>query len=201
MEGRRVGLWSPDSAVDFQAFLKEHNLAVVSIPQSYTVNLFLSGGVEVASATWYNEYHIILNSGVNKEELNLFFLSDYGCDFPQDGIYVLEETIRRDPELCASFTDASIEGWKYAFTHPDEALNVVMNYIRKAHIPASRAHQKWMLEKMKDLVAPDNRYETMGVLSADRYESVAQMLKKQGEVSSISEFSTFYRFRRSHDTK
>ena len=39
---------------------------------------------------WYNEYHLILNAGVNPEELTTFPMADYGMNFPEDGIYCLE---------------------------------------------------------------------------------------------------------------
>ena len=55
------------------------------------------------SAMWYNEYHTILNSGLNADDLTLFFFSRLGLNFPEDGIYCMEETLREDPELCEAF--------------------------------------------------------------------------------------------------
>jgi len=60
------------------------------------VNLFLRDGVDVVSAMWYNEYHTIINSGLNPDELTTFFFHEHGLNFPEDGIYTLEETFKRD---------------------------------------------------------------------------------------------------------
>jgi NitT/TauT family transport system substrate-binding protein len=49
---------------------------------------------------WYNEYHTIINSGYDPEELNTFFFADYGLNFPEDGIYCSGELYRNNPEIC-----------------------------------------------------------------------------------------------------
>ena len=75
INGKKVGLWGGDLAIPPQAFFKKYGLQVKEIPQSYTVNLFLRDGVDITSAMWYNEYHTILNTGIDPEELNVFSLS------------------------------------------------------------------------------------------------------------------------------
>ena len=107
-------------------FFKKYNLQVKVIPQSFSVNLFLRDGVDVASAMWYNEYHTIINSGLNPDELTPFFFHEHGLNFPEDGIYTLEKTFKKDPALSCAFVKASIEGWLYAFSHPEEALDIVL---------------------------------------------------------------------------
>ena len=147
LQGRKVSLWD-DFKVQPLAFFRKNNLRVRIIPQTYTLNLFLRGGVDVASAMWYNEYHTIINAGIDPDELSVFFLKDEGLNLPEDGLYALEKTVKNDPDLAAEFVAASLEGWEYAFTHPDEALDIIMRYMRAAKIPANRMHQKWMLARM-----------------------------------------------------
>jgi NitT/TauT family transport system substrate-binding protein len=196
MNGKKVGLWGGLFEVQPRAFFKKYNLDVKTIRQSYSVNLFLRDGVDVASAMWYNEYHTILNSGLNPDELTAFFFHEHGLNFPEDGIYVLEETLDRDPDLCRAFQKASIEGWEYAFAHPQEALDIVMKNLKKAHIPATRVHQKWMLERMKDLILPaDASAIPMGTLLKEDYKRVAKGLMENGLIEEIPEFSSFYRGR------
>jgi len=142
---------------------------------------------------WYNEYHTILNAGINPEELTTFFYYDYGLNFPEDGIYTLERTRQQDPELCTAFVRASIEGWRYAFSHPEETLAIVMANLKKEHIPATLVHQKWMLERMQDLILPESGDHRMGTLLDSDYRRVAFGLRENGLIQSVPEFSTFYR--------
>ena len=190
MNGKRVSLWA-DFQVQALAFLRKYDLHVKIVPQTFTINLFLRGGVDVASAMWYNEYHTLLNAGLDEDELTTFFFDKYGLNFPEDGIYCLEETVKRDRELCSAFVQATIEGWKYAFAHPDESLDIVMKYVNEAHIGTNRVHQKWMLERMKDLISPQEAKTPMGLLREEDYDLVSRELKLQGMIKDITPFGNF----------
>ncbi len=192
--GKKVGLWGAVFQIQPRAFFRKYNLDVQVVPQSYSVNLFLRDGVDVASAMWYNEYHTILNCGLDPEELTTFFFHEHGLNFPEDGIYVLEETLQKNPQLCRAFVTASIEGWLYAFDHPDETIAIVMRNLEEAHIPATAVHQKWMLERMKDLMLPDDGEErSVGMLLPEEYHRVAMGLKSGGLIDTVPGFTSFYR--------
>lgn len=201
MNGKKVGLWGPIFQIQPRAFFKKYNLQVKVVRQSYSVNLFLRGGVDVASAMWYNEYHTILNSGLNPDELATFFFHEHGLNFPEDGIYTLEDIFNKDPELCKAFVTASIEGWRYAFAHPELALDIVLENLKREHIPARRVHQKWMLERMKDLILPSDLHLPMGILLIEDYHRVAKTLKATGFIKEIPEFTSFYRKCTAYDEK
>jgi NitT/TauT family transport system substrate-binding protein len=190
---KKVGLWGKIFQLQPRAFFKKYNLNVKIIPQSYSVNLFLRDGVEVASAMWYNEYHTIINSGYNPDELVTFFFYDYGLNFPEDGLYMLEKNYDKDPVMCASFVKASAEGWEYAFAHPGEALDIVLNYMSKAYVPANKVHQEWMLLKMKDLMVLDKNNKIQTGLLTDDYYRVAEELKLNKMINKIPDFNRFYK--------
>jgi NitT/TauT family transport system substrate-binding protein len=201
INGKKVGLWGSLFQIQPRAFFKKYGIKVKVIPQSYSVNLFLRGGVDVASAMWYNEYHTILNSGIDPEELTTFFFHEHGLNFPEDGIYVLEDTVKKDPDLCKAFVMASIEGWRYAFDYPEEALDVIMRNLKREHIPATRVHQKWMLEGMKSLILPEHAHIPMGRLLPEDYYRVAKGLEQNGLISRIPDFASFHRGCYAHDEK
>jgi len=202
MDGRKVGLWGPVFQIQPRAFFRKYDLNVRVVLQSFSVNLFLRDGVDVASAMWYNEYHTIMNCGINPDELTTFFFHEHGLNFPEDGIYVLEETYRKDPKLCAAFVLASIEGWRYAFDHPDEALAVTMRNLRREHIPTTMVHQRWMLERMRDLILAEGGEDAdMGGLLPQDYSKVARGLRSIGLIESVPRFTSFYKVIRESDEK
>lgn len=211
INGKKVGLWGDEFRVQPMAFFKEYGLDVRIVPQGDTINLFLRGGVDLASAMWYNEYHTILNSGIDPGELTVFFFFAYGMNFPEDGIYCMEDTYRNDPDLCCRFVKASLEGWRYAFDHPGEALDIVMKYVDERNIATDRSHQKWMLNRMKDVIFPapaeissndagirkvlweDPRFAVpMGVLSLDAFETAVTQLMGYGLIARAPSYSEFY---------
>ena len=191
LNGKKVGIW-PEFRVQPQAFFRKYGLDVTPVHQGATMNLFLRGGVAAASAMWYNEYHTLLNSGLNEDDLAPFFFDRHGLNFPEDGIYCLEETYRRNPNLCRDFVQASFEGWEYAFTHPEETLDVVMRHIRKANVGTNRVHQKWMLARMKDLILPPGGDTIRGHLKREDYLRVAGEMKQSGLIKEIPPYGVMY---------
>ncbi|MFZ2311004.1 MAG: ABC transporter substrate-binding protein [Methylobacter sp.] len=191
MDGKKVGMWEGYVSIPLRTLFAEHRIKVREVRQSHTVNLFLRGGIDVTSAMWFNEYHTILNSGIDPEELNVIFLRDQGMNFLEDGIYTMEKTLHKDPALAAAFVDASLEGWRYAFDHPDEALDIVIKHMREAHLPANRMHQKWMLERMRDLMKPVNPQGTPGYLMEQDYEDAGRTMQKNGLIRSYPDYNDF----------
>jgi NitT/TauT family transport system substrate-binding protein len=192
LNGKKVGLWGEDFQGQLDAFFHKYHLQVKPIPQGTTMNLFLRGGVAVASAMWYNEYHLILNAGLEAGEITTFPLADYGLNFPEDGLYCLEQTYQEKPRLCRNFVQASLAGWRYAFAHPKEALDIVMKYANAAHVPTNLVHQKWMLARMQDLFQPDGSQAPLGDLNRETYYRVAEVLRKSGVIKHIPDYAHFY---------
>jgi len=62
-----------------------------------------------------------------------------------------------------------------------------------ANIPANRVHQKWMLERMKDLISPQDNKTPIGILLKADFLRVAKELKENGFIKDIPEFESFYR--------
>jgi NitT/TauT family transport system substrate-binding protein len=190
---RKISLWGGDLAVAPRAFFDRHRLSVQSVPQSDTVNLFLRGGVQVASAMWYNEYHLILNAGVDADELTVFRLDGDGFNFPEDGLYTLAATIERDPALVDGFVRASLEGWDYAIAHPDEALDIVLARMREANLPANRVHQKWMLAQMAAVIRPGGTGAVTGLLKRNDLAGVVDELQRTELLQAVIGYDEFTR--------
>ncbi len=190
LKDRKIGLWGGEFRLLPEAFFRKYKLNPRIIPQGTTMNLFLRSGVDAASAMWYNEYHQLMNAGLAPEELTTFLLSDYGMRFPEDGIYCLEKTCLENPSLCADFAAASIAGWEYCFSHPEEALDIVMKYVYASKTATNRVHQRWMLERMKDVI----RFEDappLGMLSEQAYMEVAAELKKGRFIETVPSYESF----------
>jgi len=93
--------------------------------------------------------------------------------------------------MTEHFVTASLEGWRYAFDHPGEALDIVIKYLREAHLPANRMHQKWMLDRMRDLMTPVNPKGTIGYLMEQDYEDVGRAMQKNGLIRKYPDYNAF----------
>ncbi len=192
MNGRKIGVWGGDFQLRPLAFFRKYNLRVTTVLEGGSVNLFLFDGVDVTSAMWYNEYHTILNAGFHPDELNTFFLSDYGLNFPEEGIYCSGTLLRTHPDACRRFVHATLEGWQYSFAHPEEAIDILARYMQEARQPVNRPHQRWMLARMKDLVFP-NGVEDFQRLSEREYLFVANSLKEAGLINTVPAYESVYK--------
>jgi NitT/TauT family transport system substrate-binding protein len=193
LNGKAVGLWAGQFYLQPKVFFRKYDLGVKIIPNYSSVCLFLKDGVQAIAAMWYNEYHTILNSGLNPNELTLLFFSDYGLNFPEDGLYCMEETFRTNPQLCSDFVKASLKGWLYAFEHKEEALNIVMKWAKAANTGTNRAHQRWMLCRMQDLILPDGNRAALGKLKPKDYDLVGEILLDLDVIEQLPRFDVFYR--------
>jgi NitT/TauT family transport system substrate-binding protein len=190
MQGKKISLWGGDLSIPIMAVLNKKNIPIREIRQSQTINLFLRGGIDATSAMWYNEYHTILSSGVNPEELNVFFMSEYNMNFPEDGIYALRNTVQKDPKLAHAFVNATLEGWRYAFEHPEEAVEVTLKYMRQAGLPANSAHQTWMLNRMRDLLQPLQAGQ-FGELNPQSYHFVVNRMQQDKLIVNHADYNEF----------
>lgn len=193
MSGKKVGYWQSDFQGIPRAFFKKYGIDANFFPINYTVDMFLAGGIDAMTVMWYNEYHKIISSGVNPDELTTFFFFDHDLNFPEDGIYCLEETLASDPDTCKRFVEASIEGWKYAFENEPRTLSIVIERMKKAHLAANRAQQRWMLARMRDLIVPTRPGHIIGQLEESDYDKLVNILFDSGAIKEKPAFGTFHR--------
>lgn len=189
LEGRKVGVW-PGFEAQPRAFFRRHGVHVQEVPQTVSPNIFLRGGVDAISAMLYDEYHVLLMSGVEPDDLTVFRFSDSGLNFPEDGLYALSSTYRADPAAACAFARASVEGWRYVFAHEDEALAIVLRRRKAANVPAPRAHQKWMMGHLKELLESDK--SAPGVLSREDFDATVAVMKETGVIRSAPSYDKFF---------
>lgn len=194
LDGKRISLWKGDLGVPYEAVLASHGISPGRrFDQNYSVNLFLHGGVDACSAMYYNEYDMLYQAGLDEDDLLTFPLRDFGADIPEDGIYCLESTWNRHPEQCRAFVEATLEGWRYARLHPDEALESVMKRVSGARLPTNRSHMKWMLAKILAVVipAPTDQWK-IGELSGNDYARATGLMKRQGLIREAPPLERFH---------
>ena len=197
LDGKQVAIWSAGFDRLPKALMKEKNNEVEFVPIYNTINLFLEGGVDAMTVMYYNEYDQIINSGVNKEELNTFFFSDYdGFDIPEDGLYCLEPTYRERKEDLKKFVDATLKGWSYVEQNKEYALNLVVERMDEARLANNRAHQRWMLNRMLDLLTPGDKEVKRGHLLESDFQralNVIQSEARSGAEMQKIKFNEFYK--------
>ena len=118
------------------------------IKLGFNVDPLLQHQADCIATQIYNEYYQILDAGVKPEQLITFPYADYHVDTLEDGLYALGPKLA-DPKFAAKaaeFLAASIEGWKYAVAHPEEAAKIIVD-----NDPAGVAVYSIQLRQMKEI--------------------------------------------------
>ena len=192
-DGKRVGVWMSGFQEIPYSLMADKRLDVEWVPILSTVNLFLMGGLDAMTVMWYNEYKQIYLAGVDHEELNTFFMADYDYDVPEDGLYVLEHTLEEKSEELQAFLEATLRGWDYAAENREYALELVVQIMRDAHIPASYAHQRWMLDKILEQQADKGSGAERLHLDKDDFEKAISIMERFSTISSPFTYEDFFR--------
>ncbi len=192
---KKISLWGGVFQADFQSFFAARGLRPQFLPQYYSVNLFINKGVAACSAMHYNEYHVLYQAGIDVQQLSAFYMKDYGCGFPEDGLYCLESTWQAHPQESRAFAEASLAGWQYAAEHEEEALDIVMKHVQEANLPTNRAHMRWMLKTILATIIPEGASSSwkLGVLAKTDYQRTVEALQWHGLLRTNPSYENFYR--------
>jgi NitT/TauT family transport system substrate-binding protein len=180
LAGRKVGLWGGHFNLQPRALFAREGISVQEIPQNASMSPLLRRAVDAAAAMRYNEYHQLIQAGLDPEEIQVLDLARLGLNFPEDGIYTLAQTWESRPGVCRRFVRAVLEGWRQSTLQPELALAAVMERVDAARLASNPAHQRWMLDTMHQLVTHRVGPGGLGRLSAQDLALVNRVLVEQG---------------------
>lgn len=151
--GKKVGIWLGNWEAQFDALIAKENITpndFTLVAQGFSMDTFINGDLDVASAMIYNEYYTVLESGIKPEDITIINYADYGLDFPGDVLFTSTQIAKDNPQLCTRMLRASLRGWQYAVEHPEEAVDIVLKY--DASHAQTRDHQLAMMKEISKLV-------------------------------------------------
>ena len=147
-KGAKVGIWSVGfGQLAICMSLKDH-LDYEWIRFAQNVNLFVAGALDATLAMSYNEYYQLVQAGVEMKDKTVYRFCDHGYNVQEDGIYMTREYYESHREQARRFAAASRKGWEWAAQHPDETLDIVMQYVDREHIATNRVMQRMMLKEV-----------------------------------------------------
>ena len=146
--GARVGIWNAGFGQMAICMSQIEHLDYEWIRFVNNVTLFVSGALDATLAMSYNEYYQLLQTGMDLTEENVYRFCNHGYNVQEDGVYMTLKTYRKEKENAERFARASRRGWEWAAEHPEETLDIVMEYVQRDHIATNRILQKLMLEEV-----------------------------------------------------
>ena len=147
-KGAKVGIWSVGfGQLAICMSIKDHlNYEWIRFAQN--VNLFISGALDATLAMSYNEYYQLVQAGMEMTDKNVYRFCDHGYNVQEDGVYMTRDYYEKHKDQARRFAEASKKGWEWAAAHPEEALDIVMQYVDRDHIATNRVMQRLMLKEV-----------------------------------------------------
>ena len=147
-KGARVGIWRVNFGQLAVCMSNKEHLDYQWVQFAQDVNLFVAGALDATLAMSYNEYYQLVQAGVKMTDKNVYRFCDHGYNVQEDGVYMTREYYMTHKDQARRFAEASRKGWEWVAQHPDEALDIVMQYVDKNHVATNRVMQRLMLKEV-----------------------------------------------------
>jgi len=147
-KGARVGIWSVGFGQLAFCMDKKEHLNYRWEPFAQNVSLFVAGALDATIAMSYNEYYQLIQAGLEISEKAVYRFSDHDYNVQGDGVYMKRSYYEKHPDQAKRFAQASRKGWEWAAAHPEEALAIVMKYVKRDKIETNQVMQRLMLKEV-----------------------------------------------------
>ena len=189
LAGSRIGTWKVGFSEIPHMIDEEQHLDIEWVKLLNSLNLYIAGAIDATLAKSYNELILFSMSGITPG--SVLYFSEHGYDFPEDGLYVSEEFYRKNPKQCRLFAEASRKGWEWVRNNREEALDIVMKYVKEAKVPTNRYNQKWMLDAILEAQEDVKGGKPSYKLNEDSFEELNEALRKYGYISKAADYQRF----------
>jgi NitT/TauT family transport system substrate-binding protein len=163
LRGKTIGVWFFGNEYPFLSWMSQLGIpadgsdnGVTVLKQGWGIEPILQGQADCVSTMTYNEYWQIIDAGLTPDDLVIFKYEEQGVATLEDGLYVHEDNLADAAfvDRMVRFVRASMKGWKYAETNPDEAAEIVLE--NDASGAQSEKHMKRMMGEIAKLTAGSN---------------------------------------------
>lgn len=192
LKGKTLGVWFFGNEYPFLSWMSQLGIptsggadGVTVLKQGFNVDPLLQKQADCISTMTYNEYWQVIDAGISADDLVVFKYEDQGVATLEDGLYVLEDSLKdaKMVDKYARFVRASMKGWAYAAANPDEAAEIVLE--NDASGAQTEKHQKRMVGEIVKLVDGSD-----GKLDKAAYERTVKSLLSGGSDPVISKEPT-----------
>ena len=175
-KGARVGIWSVGfGQLAICMSIKDH-LDYQWVRFAQNVNLFVAGTLDATLAMSYNEYYQLVQAGVKMTDKNVYRFCDHGYNVQEDGVYMTRNYYEGHKDQARRFAQACRKGWEWAAAHPEETLDIVMQYVDKNRIATNRVMQRLMLKEVLRLQVDRESKKREFRLRPDMVELASQLM-------------------------
>ena len=186
--GKKIGVkLGGNEELTYRAMMKKAGLSpsnVQEIPVKFDISPLLAKNIDVWPGYSINEPITAEEKGFS---VNLIWPDEYGIHLYADVLFTTEEMLRTRPTVVKSVVEATIKGWKEAFSNRQQA---VMYTLRQSN-QLNEDHERRMLDASYPLVFPDGK--PIGWMDIAVWDEMYQLLRNEGFVKSDIDLASAFR--------
>ena len=167
------------------ALLRQSNLDATKftpLPHTLDTKDLITGKVDAMTVYTTSEVYELEKENI---PYRLFSPRMAGIDFYGDNFFTTKKFIQEHPDLVEAFRKATIQGWRYAMSHTDEAID----YILANYELSDRKQLQFEAKQMHDLMRTD--LIEPGYMSTKRWQHIASVYEELGILKKNFDFEQF----------
>jgi ABC-type nitrate/sulfonate/bicarbonate transport system substrate-binding protein len=185
--GHKIGVkLGGNEELTYRAMLSKAGISASSlteVPVKFDISPLLSKQVDVWPGYAINEPITAEEKGF---QVNRIWPETYGIHLYADVLFTTEEMLKTNPDIVKSVVEATIEGWRKAFSDRDTAVTYTLKYGPQL----TREHERKMLDASYPLILPDDH---VGSMDASVWRQMHDLLKQSGFIKTDVDLSQAFR--------
>lgn len=153
------------------------------VETTYSLNGLLSNRADALLVYTSNEPFFLDKFGI---PYRLISPKRYGIDFYSDCLFTSRRQIDKHSEDVRKFREASIRGWEYALSHPEEIARLIQSKYKSAK---TLDHLLFEANELHKLILPD--FIDIGHTNKGRWIHMVEVLSQQGLITQLRNIDGF----------
>ena len=177
-KGKRAMLTGTKKSAGIFAMLSSHGIFQNNMKILKSKNKeqnLVNDKVDIISAYLSNQVHTLRQRGI---ELNVFNPKDFGFDFYSDFLFTSQDEFDNHPQRVINFRQASLKGWEYAFSHIEEAIDLILKKYNTQHKTKSQLFYEAI--KLKELAYKNGT--KLGEIKISKIKQIYDIYKIMGYI-------------------
>jgi PAS domain S-box-containing protein len=151
---------------------------------SHNIEDLINKKTDVMSAYISNEPFLLNKRGI---KYNIISPKNYGVDFYSEILFTSRDELENHKQRAIDFRDASLKGWRYAFRHIEESVEVILKKYNTQH--KSKAALIFEAKELKKLAY--YRTDKLGVMNISKIKKIYNIYRKNGVLSEHINISDY----------
>lgn len=169
LEDKKVSVWFRYESIG-RTFLAKHKIdSSIVVQYRETCQLFSLGFIHAMIATtWNNKPRV--NYLLYRDAIRYIPLKEKGCDYPEDTLFCNETFLRKHPDLCRKFVQATFRGWQKVAKDPGNIIELLSNHCAEFGMNSDQFVLREQLDGYLSVFQPPSEPANNGYCNQARFE-------------------------------